>query len=74
MTKHTYFCENCGFKTDSAEAISNHYGPCADRTREQEHDLLGDWYWKLDMLREDARVPSELLELLYDMGLAIRRK
>ena len=74
MSKHKYHCLHCSFKTNNVDEYTEHAQTCAKEKEEKEQDILGDYYWKLDMLRDDARVPSELIDLLYDMALELRSK
>lgn len=74
MAKHKYHCTYCNFKTTDLDEYGTHEQACLEAREEDEKNLLGDEYYDLETLREDARIPEELVDLLRTIILELRSK
>lgn len=55
-------------------AFSQHEAICQQEQQQEDEDLLCAESFTLATLREDARLPEELIDLLRDLILEVRRK
>lgn len=74
MSKYKYHCSYCDFRTNDLTALSQHEAICQQEQQQEDEDLLCAESFTLATLREDARLPEELIDLLRDLILEVRRK
>lgn len=74
MSKYKYHCGYCDFRTNDLMAFSQHEAICQQEQQQEDEDLLCAESFTLATLREDARLPEELIDLLRDLILEVRRK